>query len=205
MIELQNITIKTRHTILKDVSYIFKDETIYGIIAINGSGKTTLFRTMMDLIKLDKGTILYDGSTMEKQLGRIFYFENIEWLDKNLSGLDYLEFVKASWKSNINIEEVIQEWKMDEYVKLPIKKYSLGMKQRLIIGMYIVSDANYMIMDEITSGLDEDNRKLFYQNVEELKRKKKTILLSSHHKEDIMNVCDTVLKIENEKLVELTL
>lgn len=205
MIELQNITIKTRHTILKDVSYIFKDETIYGIIAINGSGKTTLFRTMMDLIKLDKGTILYGGSPIEKQLGRIFYFENIEWLDKNLSGLDYLDFVKASWNSDIDVRKVIEEWKMDEYVKLPIKKYSLGMKQRLIIGMYIVSDANYMIMDEITSGLDEDNRKLFYQNVEELKRKKKTVLISSHHKEDIMNICDTVLKIENEKLVELAL
>lgn len=205
MIELQNITIRTRHTILKDVSYIFKDETIYGIIAINGSGKTTLFRTMMDLIKLDKGTILYDGSPIEKQLGRIFYFENIEWLDKNLSGLDYLDFVKASWNSDIDVRKVIEEWKMDEYVKLPIKKYSLGMKQRLIIGMYIVSDANYMIMDEITSGLDEDNRKLFYQNVEELKRKKKTVLISSHHKEDIMNICDTVLKIENEKLVELAL
>lgn len=205
MMELSNVTIKTRHTILKNTTYAFQDGCVYGIIAINGSGKTTLFRTMMDLIHPVEGTILFDGKPIEEQRARVFYYETIEWLDTNLTGFDYLNFVKAVWKSNIDVKEVITEWKMEDYIRLPIKKYSLGMKQRLLIGMYIVSDAHYMIMDEITSGLDEENRSLFYRYVEGLKQKKKTILMSSHHKEDILGVCDVVLKIEKEDLVEITL
>lgn len=205
MIELIDITIKTRHTILSKVNYTFNDNTIYGIIAINGSGKTTLFRTLLNLIKLDNGKIIYDGCTIENYLGKVFYFENIEWLDKNLSGLDYLNFVKSAWKSDIDVLKVIEEWDMNEYIKIPIKKYSLGMKQRLIIGMYIVSDTKYMIMDEITSGLDENNRELFYQVIKKFKRNKKTIIISSHHKEDIAEVCDIVLKIDKEKLIEMSL
>lgn len=205
MIELSNVTIKTRHTILKNTTYTFQDGCVYGIIAINGSGKTTLFRTMMDLIHPVEGTILFDGKPVEEQRACVFYYETIEWLDTNLTGFDYLNFVKAVWKSNIDVKEVITEWKMEDYIHLPIKKYSLGMKQRLLIGMYIVSDAHYMIMDEITSGLDEENRSLFYRYVEGMKQKKKTILMSSHHKEDILGVCDAVLKIEKEDLVEITL
>lgn len=204
MIELIDIKVKTRHTILNEVTYTFNDNTVYGIVAINGSGKTTLFRTMLNLLSLSKGKILFDGLPVEKRLGQIFYFENVEWLDKNLSGIDYLKFVKASWKSKVDVNKVINDWSMEEYIKIPIKKYSLGMKQRLIIAMYIVSDVKYMIMDEITSGLDEENRALFYNQLNKLKSNK-SIILSSHHKEDIMNICDKVLKIENEKLVELIL
>lgn len=205
MIELNNITIETRHTILENVNYTFDSNKIYGIVAINGSGKTTLFRTMCNLLKPNKGTILYDNSTLENKMSQLFYFESVEWLDKNLSGMDYLNFVKASWKSRVNINQVIESWNMQDYVKIPIKKYSLGMKQRLMIAMYIVSDASYLIMDEITNGLDEENRLLFYRQIKELKQKNKTIIVSSHHKEDILNICDVFLKIENKNLLELAL
>ena len=203
MIELKHLTIETRHPILNNVDYTFKDGVIYGIVAVNGSGKTTLFRTMMNLLKAKQGAILFDGASVEKMLDKVFYYESIEWLDKNLSGMDYLKFVKQSWKSDKEIADVLAYWEMAEYIKLPIKKYSLGMKQRLVIGMYMISNANYMIMDEITSGLDEDNRKRFFHQIHDLKAQGKTILLSSHYKEEIMEACDTVLEIKNDKLSEV--
>lgn len=204
MIELKNLTIETRHPILQQVDYEFQEGTIYGIVAINGSGKTTLFRTMMNLRNAKSGNILFDGKHVEEMLGKIYYFESLEWLDQNLSGLDYLNFVKRTWKSNINIEDVLASWEMSDYIKLPIGKYSLGMKQRLIIGMYLVSDAGYMIMDEITSGLDEDNRKRFFKQLQELKAQGKTILISSHYKEEIMETCDKVLEIKQNALHEVS-
>lgn len=60
MIELKNICLYTRHTILNDVNYVFSDQKIYGIVAINGSGKTTLFRTMVNLRKAQGGKVLFD-------------------------------------------------------------------------------------------------------------------------------------------------
>ena len=205
MIELKNITIETRHPILHNVDYTFSNSRIYGIVAENGSGKTTLFRTLVGLKKAQAGTILFDEKPVEKMLKQVFYFENIEWLDHNLTGIDYLRFVKKMWQSDREVDEVIKEWNMNEYIKLPIKKYSLGMKQRLVISMYIISNAKYMIMDEITNGLDEENRILFFKQLEGLKKEGKTILLSSHYKGEILEYCDTILQIKKNMLCEVTL
>ena len=205
MIELINITIETRHPIVTNVNYTFHDNFIYGIVAENGTGKTTLFRTMVNLLRAKDGDVLFDGMNAEKRKQDIFYFESIEWLDRNLSGLDYLKFVKNIWKSDVDINRIIEEWDMGGYVKIPIRKYSLGMKQRLVIGLYLVSDAKYLIMDEITNGLDEDNRKHFFKQILELKNQGKTILLSSHYKDEIIAYCDTVLQIQNHELAEVSL
>lgn len=78
------------------------------------------------------------------------------------------------------------------------------MKQRLVIAMYLISDAKYMIMDEITNGLDEDYRNLFFKQMCELKNQGKTILLSSHYKDEIIEFCDVVLQIKNNQLIEVS-
>ncbi|WP_276886946.1 ABC transporter ATP-binding protein [Allobaculum stercoricanis] len=205
MIELKNICLYTRHPILNDVNYVFSDQKIYGIVAINGSGKTTLFRTMVNLRKAQGGKVLFDHQSVELKRSEVFYFETAEWLDRNLNGYDYLSFVKKLWNSSVDLDEIIETWKMKDFIKIPIKKYSLGMKQRLIIAMYLTSDAKYMIMDEITNGLDEDFRNLFFKVIIDLKRQGKTILLSSHYKDEITEYCDVVLQIKNNQLSEVSL
>ena len=205
MIELKNICLYTRHTILNDVNYVFLDQKIYGIVAINGSGKTTLFRTMVNLRKAQGGKVLFDHQSVELKRSEVFYFETAEWLDRNLNGYDYLSFVKKLWNSSVDLDEIIETWKMKDFIKIPIKKYSLGMKQRLIIALYLTSDAKYMIMDEITNGLDEDFRNQFFKVIIDLKRQGKTILLSSHYKDEITEYCDVVLQIKNNQLSEVSL
>lgn len=205
MIELKNICLYTRHTILNDVNYVFSDQKIYGIVAINGSGKTTLFRTMVNLRKAQGGKVLFDHQSVELKRSEVFYFETAEWLDRNLNGYDYLSFVKKLWNSSVDLDEIIETWKMKDFIKIPIKKYSLGMKQRLIIALYLTSDAKYMIMDEITNGLDEDFRNQFFKVIIDLKRQGKTILLSSHYKDEITEYCDVVLQIKNNQLSEVSL
>lgn len=204
MIELKNLTIETRHPIIHDVDYTFDDDKIYGVVAENGSGKTTLFRTMVNLKKAKKGCVLFDGVEAKAVMRDIFYFESVEWLDKNMSGLDYMKFTKNMWHSDLDVEDVIETWNMGEYIKLPTRKYSLGMKQRLVIGMYFISDAKFLIMDEITNGLDEENREFFFQQIQQLKTKGKTILISSHYKDEIVAYCDTVLRIRDFKLDEVS-
>lgn len=202
MIEIRNVSIETRHTILKDTNYIFEDGKIYGIVAINGSGKTTFFRTLVKLLHQSSGQIKFDMKNVDELRKNVFYYESQEWLDKNLSGMDYLRFVSSMWPSDKRIDSIVEYWSMEEYVKLPIKKYSLGMKQRLIISMYQLSDAKFMIMDELTNGLDEDNRKKLFRFLLDAKKYGKLILLSSHYGEEIRKYCDVIVKIDNHKLIE---
>ena len=153
MLQLTHVTLKTRQVILQDVDFTFEKGRIYGILAINGSGKTTLFRAISNLIPISSGNIAVSPS--------LFYYESIEWLDENLSGMDYLRLIKNIWKSGLNLRDEIAYWEMSDYISLPIRKYSLGMKQRLVIAMYFLSQAKCWLMDEITNGLDEYYRQKF--------------------------------------------
>ena len=86
MLTLTHVTLKTRQVILQDADFTFKKGRIYGLLAINGSGKTTLFRAISRLLPLSSGHIAVPPS--------LFYYESVEWLDGNLSGMDYLRLIK---------------------------------------------------------------------------------------------------------------
>lgn len=194
MITLSNVTIKTRQTIIKNIDFTFNNGNIYGIVAINGSGKTTLFRAISQLIPVNSGNIT--------TLSSFFYYENIEWFDLNLNGIDYLNYIKNIWKSTQSLNDEIDFWEMNDFIYLPIRKYSLGMKQRLLIAMYFISQAECWLMDEITNGLDEYFRTKFFNRIDELNRDNHLIILTSHYKEDLSKVCDKLLTIENGEIKE---
>ena len=194
MITLNQVRLKTREMILKDIDFTFEKGNIYGMVAINGSGKTTLFRAISQLISVNSGKIIAPSS--------LFYYETIEWFDGNLSGIDYLLYVKNVWNSSQNLEHEIEYWEMSDYIHLPIRKYSLGMKQRLLIAMYFMSQAECWLMDEITNGLDEYYRTKFFNRLTEI-HSQQLIIISSHYKEELMNVCDKIVKIENCRIEEV--
>lgn len=194
MITLNQVRLKTREMILKDIDFTFEKGNIYGMVAINGSGKTTLFRAISQLISVNSGKIIAPSS--------LFYYETIEWFDGNLSGIDYLLYIKNVWNSSKNLEQEIEYWEMSDYIHLPIRKYSLGMKQRLLIAMYFMSQADCWLMDEITNGLDEYYRTKFFNRLTEI-HSQQLIIISSHYKEELMNVCDKIVKIENCRIEEV--
>lgn len=194
MITLNQVRLKTREMILKDIDFTFEKGNIYGMVAINGSGKTTLFRAISQLISVNSGNIIAPSS--------LFYYETIEWFDGNLSGIDYLLYIKNVWNSSQNLEHEIEYWEMSDYIHLPIRKYSLGMKQRLLIAMYFMSQAECWLMDEITNGLDEYYRTKFFNRLTEI-HSQQLIIISSHYKEELMNVCDKIVKIENCRIEEV--
>ena len=194
MITLNQVRLKTREMILKDIDFTFEKGNIYGMVAINGSGKTTLFRAISQLISVNSGHIIAPSS--------LFYYETIEWFDGNLSGIDYLLYIKNVWNSSQNLEQEIEYWETSDYIHLPIRKYSLGMKQRLLIAMYFMSQADCWLMDEITNGLDEYYRTKFFNRLKEIQTQQ-LIIISSHYKEELMNVCDKIVKIENCRIEEV--
>ena len=194
MITLNQVRLKTREMILKDIDFTFEKGNIYGMVAINGSGKTTLFRAISQLISVNSGHIIAPSS--------LFYYETIEWFDGNLSGKDYLLYIKNVWNSSQNLEQEIEYWEMSDYIHLPIRKYSLGMKQRLLIAMYFMSQADCWLMDEITNGLDEYYRTKFFNRLTEI-HSQQLIIISSHYKEELMNICDKIVKIENCRIEEV--
>ncbi|MCL1853516.1 MAG: ATP-binding cassette domain-containing protein [Peptococcaceae bacterium] len=193
-------------TVFKDVTMTAEPGKITGVIGRNGSGKTVLFKCICGFMPLTSGKITVGGREVgrevdiPKDLGIII--EAPGFLP-NYSGFDNLKFL-ATIKNNIDdtrIQEAMKQVGLDWKNKKKVRKYSLGMRQRLGIAQAIMEDQKILILDEPMNGLDregvEDMRKLFL----DLKERGKTMLMASHDAEDINVLCDRVYEI-NGGIVE---
>lgn len=202
MIHISNLSIQFEESILSDVNIIFKKSKIYGLVGANGSGKSSVLRALSRLIKYE-GKIEIDESDLNLTnvlSQKVMYFEHSEWFDYNLTALDYLKFYSKIWKSDAAIEEVISYWNMNHYVNRKISKYSLGMKQKLLLSLYSISTSDYLILDEPTNGLDKEAVVLFKRWLEKEKASGKLIVFTSHYHDTVFELCDAVYEIENNQL-----
>lgn len=190
--------------ILNNISVSFNTGHIYGIVGRNGSGKTMLFKAICGLINTTSGEIkvfnkLITNGNFPKNTGIII--ENPGFLPQYncYKNLEILASINNKVTS-ADIKNIIYKVGLDPEDKRPIKKYSLGMKQRLGIAQALMENPKLLILDEPMNGLDEkgveDIRKLLL----ELKEQSITILLASHNKEDILYLCDYIYIMENGEL-----
>lgn len=200
MIQINNLTLQKNYQILCDVSLVLNKGNIYGVVGPNGSGKTTLLRAIAGLEDYD-GTIQIESNLQE--FSKVMYLENSSWLNTNLTGTDYLNFYQTIWGGNATKEDIkqsIEFWEMSHYIDDRIGRYSLGMKQKLLLSLYMLSPTPFYLLDEPTIGLDKSSVKLFYSWVQKIKKENKIVLFSSHYDSDILALCDHILEIDNKKI-----
>lgn len=208
MIQLQNVTKRIKeNTVLDNVSYTFKSGFVYGLYGQNGSGKTMLLRAISGLINLDSGSIFIDGEKLHDKIEfppeTGIVIENMELLPE-CSAKRNLQML-AKIKNIADEKDIIFSLKrvgLDPDSEKKVKKFSLGMKQRLNIAQAIFENQKIILLDEPTNALDEEAVQLIYKIIREEKSRGATIIVATHHKEDLKEVCDVILKIAEGKIVE---
>ncbi len=208
MIQLQNVTKRIKeNTVLDNVSYTFKSGFVYGLYGQNGSGKTMLLRAISGLINLDSGSIFIDGEKLHDKIEfppeTGIVIENMELLPecsakRNIQMLAKIKNIADEKDIIFSLERVGLDPDSDKKVK----KFSLGMKQRLNIAQAIFENQKIILLDEPTNALDEDAVQLIYKIIREEKSRGATIIVATHNKEDLKEVCDVILKIAEGKIVE---
>lgn len=208
MIQLQNVTKRIKeNTVLDNVSYTFKSGFVYGLYGQNGSGKTMLLRAISGLINLDSGSIFIDGEKLHDKIEfppeTGIVIENMELLPecsakRNLQMLAKIKNIADEKDIIFSLERVGLDPDSDKKVK----KFSLGMKQRLNIAQAIFENQKIILLDEPTNALDEEAVQLIYKIIREEKSRGAAIIVATHHKEDLKEVCDVILKIAEGKIVE---
>ena len=206
MVEIKNYckSIKLR-PILNNVSYNFEYGKIYGIYGHNGSGKTMLLRAIAGLLVPDSGSVVIDGKVLHKDMS---FPPSIGIVIENMNLLpQYNAF------DNLKILGKIKKTATDEDIKtalervglksdLKVKKFSLGMKQRLNIAQAVFEKQKIILLDEPTNALDNDGVQLIYKLLKEEKERGALVVITTHHKEDLEEVCDVVLKMTEGELHE---
>ena len=206
MVEIKNYckSIKSR-PILNNVSYNFEYGKIYGLYGHNGSGKTMLLRAIAGLLVPDSGSVEIDGKVLHKDMS---FPPSIGIVIENMNLLpQYNAF------DNLKILGKIKKTATDEDIKtalervglksdLKVKKFSLGMKQRLNIAQAVFEKQKIILLDEPTNALDNDGVQLIYKLLKEEKERGALVVITTHHKEDLEEICDVVLKMTEGELHE---
>lgn len=208
-IEIQNYTKLIKgSTILENINLNLESGQIYGFIGKNGSGKTMLFRAICGLIKPTIGHVVINEEIITKDIdfprscGVIIETPGF-WED--LTGFQCLKII-ADIKNKVTSTDII-DWmitfELDPYDKKNVKKYSLGMKQKLALVQAFMEKPDLIILDEPTNSLDEAAISILHNVIIREKKRGATILIASHHKEDIVLLSDKILEINKGKIIAI--
>ncbi len=197
-----------KHTAVDNVSLHIKRGEIYGFIGRNGAGKTTFMKMLTGLAAPTAGEISLFGSTgeaMKKQTERVGNLIEDPGLYPQFSGYQNLKCkcLALGVHKEGYIEELLDMVGLSSAGKKKVKKYSLGMKQRLGIAMALVGGPDLLILDEPINGLDPQGIAEVRDILLKLRDEQNmTIMISSHILEELYKIADTFGIINKGKLIQ---
>lgn len=202
MIYVNNLSLKiNQDVILKDVTLHIKRGKITGLVGRNGCGKTMLMKCITGFVKPTEGEVIFN----EKKIGEDVDFpDNTGIIIETPSFIPYYSGRKnllelASLKRKIGkseVDEVLKKVGLYEARNKMVRKYSLGMKQRLGIAQALMENPKVFILDEPMNGLDNECVGMVRGILADLRKEGKTILLVSHNAEDIRVLCDDIYEMD---------
>lgn len=210
ILEIKNLTKYYGNVLgVKNLSLTLNSGEIFGFIGPNGAGKSTTIRSIMNLINKNEGTILLNGLELKKDdvtlKEKIGYLPSEIHLYDDFTVKEMLDYHESFYKKNLSKRRkyLVKKLILDETKK--IEDLSLGNLKKLGIILAFMHEPELLILDEPTSGLDPIMQQVFYELLEEEKKKGTTIFYSTHILSEISKICDRVgiikdgclLKIEN--------
>lgn len=188
--------------VLDNINLRLEKGKAYGLVGDNGSGKSVLMRLLCGFSDADEGTITVLGESMSTradhrgQIGVIIETPAFVSRYSARANLNLLSSILGICSKN-EIETVLETVGLKAAGRKPVGKFSLGMRQRLAIAQAIMEEPPILILDEPFNGLDRHGMADIRTLLAMKKKEGTTILLTSHYRQDIDALCDTVFILEN--------
>lgn len=207
-IEIRNYTKKINNNfVLDNINLSLDKGKIYGLVGENGSGKTMLLRAVCGLISPTEGDVFVDG----KKVGNGVYPDSVGLVIENVFLFEYmsafknLKMLNGISKNKITdaeIKEWIKRFGLDPDDKRSLKKYSLGMCQKVSLIQAFMNKPELIILDEPTNALDEKSVLFLKQLIKDFKNRNITFVVASHDRETINDICDEIIEMRGGKIVK---
>lgn len=184
------------------VDFAVRQGICFGLLGPNGAGKTTTIEMMEGITKPTSGDILYKG---EPQGARFRNEAGIQFqstaLQDFLTVRENLKFFSSLYPNGLPLEELVDICRLREYLDRDASKLSGGQRQRMLLALALVNDPDVVFLDEPTTGLDPQARLNFWELVNSIKARNKTVLLTTHYMEEAYNLCDEIAIMDHGKII----
>ncbi|HOJ78340.1 MAG TPA: ABC transporter ATP-binding protein [Bacillota bacterium] len=209
IISVENLTKEfgTRKAV-DNISFNLAKGEILGLLGPNGAGKTTTMRMLMGLSKPSSGNIRLFGLDLNKNLKKIHPRIGVAFekpnLFENLSGYQNLAiYCKLYQKPTSAIKPLLERMELADRANDPVKVYSKGMKQRILILRALIHEPELLFLDEPASGLDPVSSRIIWDYLKEQQQKGISIVLTSHDMEEVDELCNRIGFINHGRLIAL--
>ncbi|WHY88824.1 ABC transporter ATP-binding protein [Neobacillus novalis] len=194
-------------TAVKGVEFQVHKGEVFGLLGPNGAGKTTTLEMLVGLRKPDQGTAIVGGFDITKELKKVKEVIGVQLQSTSLFELlsveEILHLYASFYPNQVSIPTLIEEMLLGDKRKSRIKSLSGGQKQRLAIALALVHDPWIIFLDEPTTGLDPQARRTLWDIILLLKKKGKTIVLTTHYMDEAHVLCDRIAIMNQGELIAL--
>lgn len=192
---------------VRGVSFSVFQGEVFGLLGPNGAGKTSTVEILEGLRNRDRGTALVCGldpeRTGDEYKQRIGAVLQATALPDKIRVEEALRLFADFYRTRADISLLLRRFQLEEKKDSFYSHLSGGQKQRLALAMALVNNPQVVFLDEPTAGLDPQVRREIYDIIEELRREKKTILLTTHYIEEAERLCDRVAIVDAGRVIAM--
>jgi ABC-2 type transport system ATP-binding protein len=192
---------------VRGVSFSVEQGEVFGLLGPNGAGKTSTVEVLEGLRVPDGGKISVCGLDPQKnpialknEIGATLQATS---LPDKLRVIEAIRMFAGFYKYSRNVDDLLRRFGLEEKRNAFYGDLSGGQKQRLALAMALVNDPKVLFLDEPTAGLDPQVRREIYDIIAELRREKKTIVLTTHYIEEAERLCDRVAIVDHGKVIAM--
>jgi len=206
VLRVENLTKRYGDVVaVRGISFQVSEGEVFGLLGPNGAGKTSTIEILEGLRSADGGKLSvcgYNPSTQAQELKHeIGAALQSTSLPEKIRVIEAIRLFASFYKRGRNVDGLLKRFGLEEKRTAFYSQLSGGQKQRLALAMALVNDPKVLFLDEPTAGLDPQVRREIYGIIEELKREKKTIVLTTHYIEEAEKLCDRVAIVDHGKLI----